>query len=373
MGMVGDLLVDRDQPDEVFQPVRGALAACDVLFGNLEGAFTDRPHAAPSVTIPLFPKRHNLDCFARAGFNVMSLANNHSCDAGHEVLLENRTALLQQGVATSGAGANLAEAREPAIIERNGVRIAFLSYASFFPFGYEARGGRPGVAPFRSYDHARPAVDNVHAPGMTPRMITVLDETDVANLIEDLAIARASSDVVVAGFHWGDYLRPFHLTDHEKKVARLSVDAGADVVVGHHHHSLRGMEWYKGKPVLYGLGHFVLDFRLDTAAPANLVTHAVEEYDVGPREGWPLLPLHPDTRMTALAVADLDRTGVTRLAYLPCMLRPDGCVVPYDAGTPEAQPIIAYMNKCNETQGLNGTFELAEDMKVDGMRLMRLF
>jgi len=79
---------------------------------------------------PLVPPAHNLDALGRAGFDVLSLANNHILDGGREVMLENRRRLHAQGVATCGAGGGLEEARAPAILETGGVKIAFLAYAS---------------------------------------------------------------------------------------------------------------------------------------------------------------------------------------------------------------------------------------------------
>src|SRR6185437_4257994 len=119
--------------------------------------------------------------------------------------------------------------------------------------------------------------------------------------------ARESSDLVVTSFHWGEYLRPFHLTEHERRTARYCIDQGADMVVGHHHHALRGMEWYKGKPIMYGLGHFVFDLVLEWSEEykkglAELLSPAFFDtpYTTAPKEGWPYLPMHEDTRMTVL-------------------------------------------------------------------------
>src|SRR6266853_957006 len=145
--MAGDLLIDRERPDEALAEVRDLLAVPEMLFGNLEASFTDDPHPAPSVGIPVIPGGKNLDAFARAGFNVLSMANNHIVDAGHAAMLENLRRLRAQGVETCGAGENLAEARRPAIIEAEGLKIAFLAYASVFPMGYEARSNVPGLVP----------------------------------------------------------------------------------------------------------------------------------------------------------------------------------------------------------------------------------
>ncbi len=358
-GFVGDLLVDRDQPAQPFGPVRSLLSAPDVLFGNLEGTYSDNPQPAPSGGTPLYPKAHNLAVFAEVGFDVLSLANNHIVDAGHAALLDNYERLRAQGVLTCGAGANIKLAREPAIVEAKGITVAFLAYASVFPNGYEARSNVPGLAPLRAYDFWRPAFDNYHMPGTPPLTQSVHDERDLAALREDIAAARKRADLVVASFHWGDFLKPLHLTDHERKTAHLCIDEGVDLVVGHHHHALRGMEWYRGKPIFYGLGHFVFDVRLEMSAEAvailermTTVQDPVTNYGIFPRPGWPLLPLHEDTRMTLLAYARATRSGFGDIGFVPCRLRPDGSIDAVDPESAEGREVVAYVERCNATQGL---------------------
>jgi poly-gamma-glutamate capsule biosynthesis protein CapA/YwtB (metallophosphatase superfamily) len=357
IGMVGDLLIDRERPDEALAEVRDLLGVPDILFGNLEANFTDDPHPAPSVGIPVIPGGKNLDAFARAGFKVLSMANNHICDAGHAAMLENRARLRTQGVQTCGAGENIDDARKAAVIEAEGLRIAFLAYASVFPMGYEARSNMPGLVPMRAYDLWRPMLDNYHVPGTPPHARTVPDERDLAALADDIVKAKQQADLVFTSFHWGDYLRPYHLTDHEIRTARWCIDQGVDMVIGHHHHALRGMEWYRGKPVLYGLGHFVFDLRLKISEEFKAMQRTpqgeAQDFAVFPREGWPLLPLHPDTRMTLLAWVRASADGVSTMGFVPCRLRPDGRVVAVDPASGEGREVVDYVGRCNASQKLN--------------------
>ena len=165
----------------------------------------------------------------------------------------------------------------------------------------------------RAYNFWRDPLPSVHQPGVRPLITTVPDQVDLTNLADDIRRARERADVVVASFHWGDYTRPFHLTDHET-TARYSIDQGADMVIGHHHHVLRGMEWYKGKPIMYGLGHFVFDLKLELSDELKMqLSHMDSEdphYVIAPRKGWPLLPMHEDARMTVMAWATASRDGM---------------------------------------------------------------
>jgi len=358
IGLAGDLLVDRERPDEALASVADLLAVPDIVFGNLEANFSDDPHPAPSVGIPVIPGANNLDVFARAGFDVLSMANNHIVDAGHAAMLENRARLRAQGIRTCGAGENLEDARKPAILDCNGLKVAFLAYASVFPMGYEARSNVPGLVPLRAYDLWRPALENYHVPGTLPFMQTVPDERDLAALEDDIVKAKRQADLVFASFHWGDFLRPFHLTDHEKRSARWCIDRGVDMVIGHHHHALRGIEWYRGKPIFYGLGHFVFDLNLQISEEFKATFRAMSEdsrnYSVFPREGWPLLPLHPDTRMTMFAWARAKKDGIKDIGFVPCRMRPDGRVQAVDPRSTEGQEVADYLKHCIDTQKLNG-------------------
>lgn len=103
LGFVGDLLIDRDRPDDAYAPVRDLLAAPDVPFGNMEGPYSDNPRSVPSAGAARVPPAHNLDALGRAGFDVLSLANNHILDGGRQIMLENRRA----------GGRHLRRRREP--------------------------------------------------------------------------------------------------------------------------------------------------------------------------------------------------------------------------------------------------------------------
>jgi len=376
MGLAGDVLIDRDDPGSVFKKIQPAMDAADILLANLEGPYTDYPHMAPSAGVQVIPGVRNIKAFGPAGFHVMSMANNHIVDAGHEAMLDSKRLLNEQGVATCGVGENLAEAREPAIIEASGIKVAFLSYASVFPFGYEARANVPGLVPMRAYNYYHDAYPNYQVPGIPPRIETLPDQEDLANLQEDIAQARDRADLVVTIFHWGDFMKPFHLTDHETRTARSCIDMGADIVVGHHHHILRGMEWYAGKPIFYGLGHFVFDLRAEIPEEIYKImgndTSDPNFYGLGPREGWPLMPLHPDARMTALAWATVTDLKIDGIGFLPCRLTPEGLVVPVDPASPEGKEVVDYVAKGCTTQGLNARIETEGAVEMGGHPTVRV-
>lgn len=380
MGFVGDVLVNRDHPREIFSEVREILNVPDILFANLECAYTDDPRQVPSAHVAVSAPAYNLDVYADAGFDVMSLANNHILDVGYDAMLETRSRLRARGIKTCGVGDCLADAREPAVVESDGLSVAFLAYASIFPMGYEARSNMPGLAPMRAYNVWREPFSTVHAPGMRPIVTTVPDQTDLACLTEDIRGARDRADVVVVSFHWGDQTCPFHLTDHEMRTARHCIDQGANMVVGHHHHAVRGMEWYKGRPIMYGLGHFVFDYRMEWSEKEAQLFSESEigryfkkiQYDAGPRKGWPLLPMPEDARMTLIAWATASRDGVSDIGFLPCRLTPDGRVHPLRLNSSESNEVVSYLEECNRTQGLKSSIASQSSMLLAGFQTLRV-
>jgi poly-gamma-glutamate capsule biosynthesis protein CapA/YwtB (metallophosphatase superfamily) len=376
LGFVGDLHVDRESPADAFDNVRAMLQAPDIMFGNLSTPCSDNP-VRPPVAFPVISSSKTLDVYSSVGFNVVGMANNHILDAGHQAMLDNRSRLNEAGVATCGAGENLSDARRPAIVTAGARRIGFLAYSSVFPIGSEAQSDRPGLAPLRAYNRYRDISPNYNWPGVLPLVETEPDPTDHQNLCDDIAALRPEVDTLVVSVHWGDNLRPHVLTDHELRTAHLCIDQGADIVVGHYHHMLRGIEWYKQKPIFYGLGHFVLDLRwkLRGELKSELEEMARRDPDsfwIFPRDGWPLLPMHPDTRMTMMGWAMIKENRIVDIGFIPCRLREDGRVFAVDPKSTEGREIVDYLSKGNRRHSLNGKPQLSGAPLVGGCATVRM-
>ena len=170
-----------------------------------------------------------IEGLVNAGIDYVSLANNHIRDAGAAGLLQTIDALDGWGVAHSGAGADLAAARAPAMLDAAGVTVAILGYDTIAG-SYWATADRAGSA------------------RLTAGVVA-----------EDVATARAAgADLVIVFPHWGTEYRatPFAA---QQALAHASVDAGADLVIGSHAHWAGAVEVYDGTPIWYALGNFVFD------------------------------------------------------------------------------------------------------------------
>lgn len=232
----GDVILDRgvavalrrDGYPALAAALRPFLAEADLAFLDLETPLSDT--GTPRVKEVTF---RSDPAFARvladAGVDVVSLANNHSGDYGPAALRDTLRHLESAGIAHCGAGMTLAEAAAPAVLERDGVRVAYVGFGE--PFW--------GVA-----------LATDRAAGIAP--------TDTAVIVSALRAARAQADLVVASFHW-DWEYDFYPDQETKRFARLAVASGADLVIGTHPHVIQGSELVNDKPVAYSLGNFVFD------------------------------------------------------------------------------------------------------------------
>ena len=373
LGAVGDVFVDRPDPQHAFRHCAPVLRSIDLVFGNCEGAYTDAPHYAPSAGWRVVSGTGNALGLREAGFHVMACANNHSLDAGHEGLAHTVGILRNQGIHTVGAGCDAVEANRPAVVEQSGLKIGFLAYSSVYQAGYEARPGVPGIAAMRIHSHYYipdwDAYGRVE-PGVTPQVRTFVYPEDVGALQTAIAKAREACDTVVVSFHWGTARVPAVLMDYETRLGRAAIDFGADVVFGHHHHFLRGMELYKGRPIFYGLGHFVFDLPgLEQAlTPHELCKlQAMGEHAIYPRAGYPLSPFHPDARMTMIAVAQFEGAALLTAGFIPCLIDQYNHAVPLHLHREEGERVLQYMGQITAAAGFTTQYLPGE--KVGGFQV----
>ena len=261
---VGDVMVKRDDPRSAFELVRPVLAAADITFGNCESTYSSVGSANPATRGVVRADPSQVEGIAWAGFDVMSFANNHHLDAGYEAFFETLDHLHTHGIVTCGAGKDLDQAREPAIVERDGTKVAFLAYSTILFPGYEARPGKPGCTPISIITDY--AMSEIEQPGCEAVVTTVVHPSSLRVLREDIARARERADIVVVSVHWGIHFTPVEVAQYESELGRAAIDAGADLVLGHHQHILKAIEVYRGKVIFHGLANFVMDVYMKALA-----------------------------------------------------------------------------------------------------------
>lgn len=274
VAFAGDIVLDDDagaliarggDPFSAFAPL---FRQADIRLGNLECVvattgsagdknFTFRAHPRVLPTL----KRH---------FDALALANNHSGDYGREAFGEMLDLLQSAGLDQFGGGRNLRQAHTPLVLERKGLRIAFLGYNEFMPRSFTADFNAPGSAWSE-------------------------DEYVVADIRAARNIHKA--DIVIPVMHWGWENEPV-ANARQRQLARTMVRAGADAVIGGHAHVTQDIEHIDGKPVIYSVGNFVMK----------------ETDNVNQRKSWVLR-------------LQIDNSGVTGFNTQPVRIGMDGIPV----------------------------------------------
>jgi poly-gamma-glutamate capsule biosynthesis protein CapA/YwtB (metallophosphatase superfamily) len=237
-------LLDRHGGDYPFVRVRDRLRGADVAVGNLEVPLTRAqtptegkdPRAVREGRDYVFRAPPTLaGNLQRAGFDVLSLANNHAMDYGAEGLLETVRVLRAAGIRPVGAGRNVEEATRAVVWRPSGVELAFLAASQILPVGSVATDSSPGIAASRG-----------NYGGRDWR----------AGLLQRVRAHAAAGRVVVVSVHWGTERASVPDGEQVELAAALAAH-GAHAVLGHHPHVLQGMAWVGRTFVAYSLGNFV--------------------------------------------------------------------------------------------------------------------
>ena len=297
-----------------------ALAEADLTMANLEVPLTAHTIAA-SKPFSLRADPEVAGVLRDCGVDVVTVANNHSVDFGPQGLLDTIHAASDVGVAVVGGGRNLTEAMAPALHQAGGLTVAVLGLASTLPPGFAAGQDQVGIAPVHA--EARYCVDTnalAEQPGMAPWVESRVDDADLGRAVDAVEQARAKADLVVVQIHWGvphGWVGAFQspVCDYQRVLGHALVDAGADLVLGHHPHFVHGVERYGRGVIAYSLSHFLF--------------HAFgDRYQLPQGSGphpYDLTSCHTGAaRDTVLFTARADADGVSEVALLPTRLDPHG-------------------------------------------------
>ncbi len=279
---VGDVGPIHEPMDAYSALARPLLAAADIRFGQCERVYSERGalqlHSGGAHS-RVHPRLASV--FTDCGFDVVSVASNHAMDWGADAMLDTIELLDKKGIKTVGAGRNLAEARRPVLIEKNGVRVAFLAYCTILNEGYAAGPDKAGIAPLRAHTYYQ-CVD--YQAGVPPKVVTVPYEDDLAAMVSDIAAARAQADAVIVSLHWGIHFVPRLIADYQPAAAKAAFAAGADLILGHHAHTPKAIGMHGGKTCFYSLSNFIMSSSAKSAEAGAAFEKKIR------REARPRLP-----------------------------------------------------------------------------------
>ncbi len=211
-----------------FLKIAETIRSADFAFANLENPISDRGanqgsiysfRADPETAIGL----------ESAGFDAVSVANNHIWDWGSKALLDTINILNELDIIPLGAGENFESANAPRFFTIHNTRLAFLAFTTLYPKSLEAGTNSIGIS-----------------------------DPDPENIRHQIAIAKTKADLVIVSLHWGEEYQA-HSNQTQQKLAREIIDAGANLVIGHHPHVIQEVEEYHGGYIFYSLGNFVFD------------------------------------------------------------------------------------------------------------------
>ena len=264
IALLGDInLLGVNDPAVPFRKVAPILKAADAVFANLECCLFDPAEKREMMRDDqsgfegIYAPPAAGESLRLAGVNVIGNANNQNY--GAKAILASNQRLDELGIAHAGAGPSKAAARAPAVIERNGLKIGFIQRTSqYWPNNHEAGERSAGVAAMKAYTAYQPPYykDNKippNRPGAPAKVITWTDPDYLAELKADIATLKRQCDIVISSHHWG-YTE--EVLQYQRELAHAAIDAGADIIMGHGPHFPLAIEFYKGKPIYYGLGMF---------------------------------------------------------------------------------------------------------------------
>ena len=221
-----------------FENVVEFLKTGDIIFGNLEAPLTDNSNSLdPNGKYVLKNRSEAIEGLKYAGFNILNLANNHIMDYYYEGLKDTIEILEEYEIQHCGAGENIEKARNPAILDIKGFKIAVLGYTDMAEYFYK---GNPMIK-FEAEEQSS---------GVAPRKLEYIKE--------DIEKIKENADIIIISLHWG-IEDSFDVTEEQRQFAYELIDNGADIILGHHPHKFQGIEIYKGKPIIYSMGNFIFD------------------------------------------------------------------------------------------------------------------
>jgi poly-gamma-glutamate synthesis protein (capsule biosynthesis protein) len=348
LALTGDLVLDEPDAGHWLAGIAPRLRAADLALGHLEVAHTrSRCELAGDIPAPGAPPE-NLAALADAGFGMVSLAGNHIADCGPQGIADTLAGLDEHGVLHAGAGMNLIEARRPAIATCKGRAVALLSYNCVGPEASWAANDRAGCSflPIGT-DDGSPA---------TPRanLIHVLPDAR-GILAEDIAAARRDADFVIVALHKGIVHTPAKLAPYERPVAHAAIELGADAVISHHAHIVRGIEFHRGSPIFHGLGNGCVVTRAlssdqNHAGRAEWARKRREMFGFEPDPAYVLAPFHPEAINGFIGRLVLGPDGTVTAGLTPVHVEAPGR--PVVVGEPRAREIADYVEAITLKAGL---------------------
>ena len=353
----GDVGVRRADCTSMFEGCGALLRSGDLAFAQLETTISERGARAPNARLAMRAPPAMAGAVAAAGIRVMSFAGNHCLDWGYEAFDDTLQHAAAAGIELCGAGRNLREALQPRCVTMGGVRVAFVAASSILPEGYAASADRPGCAPLRAHTLYEPIEHD--QPGTPARVRSFAQRVDLEALVAAVQAARRAADIVVVSLHWGVHMVPHVIADYQREAAHTLIDAGADAILGHHPHLLKGVEFHRERPIFYSLGNFAIE-QPQVWDPAITHTdsfrHLVSLNPTWRPEQVYMLP--EVTRLTGVARLRFDASRLAAVEFMPAWIGDDSAPRVLAPAEAEFARVHQFLQESTEAAGLNARFSV---------------
>ncbi len=231
----------------------------DLSLGNLECVLSKKGSPVSKKKYTFRGDPEAALALKKWGFELISVANNHSKDFGETAFLDSLEHLKKAGLFFAGGGRNLSEARSPVFLQIGKRKIGFLAYSRVLPPGWSANSKRSGVAPF----------------------------TDFHQVLQDIKRAKRNCDFLIVSVHWGKEMSP-NPSSRQIKQAHQMIETGTDFLMGHHPHVVQGFEIYHGKLIAYSLGNFIFSPGSSKGNYSAILQFTLDEWGVKEAKIYPV-------------------------------------------------------------------------------------
>ncbi len=362
---VGDVGAKRDDLASMFTAVQPALRSAPVVFGQLETVVSDRGAIVPNAKLAMRAPSALAPVLADTGFTMMSFAGNHCLDWGFDAFDDTLAHMASAGVTIAGAGANRARAYAPVYQQVGDTRIALIAASSILPDGYAATADRAGCAPLRAHTVYEQIEHD--QPGTPARTRSFPDRADLASLLAAIADAKAQAQIVLVSLHWGIHMVRGTLADYQIAVAHAAIDAGADAILGHHPHLIKGIGFHRGRPIFYSLGNFAIE-QPHVWDPAIVESESFRHL-VSLNPSWSLgsaYMLPEETRITGIVRLVVEDGAITQTRLIPAWIEDDSAPRLLGTDDPRFARVRDYLIEVTTAEGL------ATRIEKDGGELVLL-
>ena len=202
-------------------------------------------------------------------------------------------------------------------------------------------------------------------PGTPCRIHTSAHRNDLKEMVEDIRKAKLQADLVILSMHWGIHFVPAVIAEYQREVARIAIDSGANLIIGHHTHILKGIEVYRGKVILYNLGNFALDLPF-TFAEGLIDSPGHKEIQTlfSSQKLDPEYSLPADTRKTLIAKCVITDKEIRSVAVLPAYINGQSQPEVLSSQDERFDEVVRYLEEITRDQGLNTRYTVAGDEVV---------